>query len=382
MRHVHRQRWSGSDLATVAPGDPLVHVDPYGDGRPRAYLTEVWTSPPVAAPFGATEVVPSWDIATPPGTWVLVELRGEVAGAGRWTRWWDLGHWTAGDDAAAGDIRRTSVPGQADEDVKVSVDALRTRAGRTLSAWQLRLTLLRPADAAAGPTVRWAGAIASALPDEAGPVSEFTLGREVLVDVPLHSQELHRGHHPEYDGGGEAWCSPTSLTMVLEHWGRHVDPALLDWVRPQPHTDPQVDHVARSVYDVAYCGAGNWAFNTAYAGQLGLDAFVTRLRSLAEAELLVAAGIPLVTSVAFGEGALHGADYVTDGHLVVVVGFTAEGHVVVNDPAAPTTEAVRRVYDRAQLERAWLGKPGGTVYVIRDPAVPLPPAPVPEEPSW
>ena len=38
------------------------------------------------------------------------------------------------------------------------------------------------------------------------------------LDVPMLSQETHAGHYPEYDGGGEAWCSPTSVAMVLGFW--------------------------------------------------------------------------------------------------------------------------------------------------------------------
>ena len=56
----------------------------------------------------------------------------------------------------------------------------------------------------------------------------------------------------------------------------------------------------------------------------------------------------------------------------MIVGFTAAGDVVVNDPASRSRSGVRRTYDRAQLEAAWLGGSGGTVYVIHDDAHPLP----------
>ena len=44
----------------------------------------------------------------------------------------------------------------------------------------------------------------------------------------------------------------------------------------------------------------------------------------------------------------------------------ADGDVVVNDPAGATNGEVRRVYDRAQLERIWIAASGGTAYVIRN----------------
>ena len=71
---------------------------------------------------------------------------------------------------------------------------------------------------------------------------------------------------------------------------------------PAGHPAPWVDYAARKTYDAAYEGTGNWPFNTAYAAPLAGDAFVTRLRSLREAETFVAAGIPLVASVSWGAG--------------------------------------------------------------------------------
>ena len=118
----------------------------------------------------------------------------------------------------------------------------------------------------------------------------------------------------------------------------------------------------------------HWAFNTAYAATFGLEAFVTRLGSLREAEAFLAAGIPLAASIAAAAGELDGFLAAgTAGHLVVLAGVTADGHPLVDDPAAHTNEEVRRIYDRAQLERAWLGGSGGIVYVVRPPGVSLPP---------
>ena len=107
---------------------------------------------------------------------------------------------------------------------------------------------------------------------------------------------------------------------------------------------------------------------------------MTRLRNLREAERFIAAGIPLVASVRFGAGELSGAPISsTNGHLLVVVGFTRDGDVVVNDPAASGNSGVRRTYDRGQFEDVWLrrnasgsGGSGGLVYVVNDAAHPLP----------
>src|SRR3981081_2009918 len=93
--------------------------------------------------------------------------------------------------------------------------------------------------------------------------------------------------------------------MSAEWGGGGRNPADLAWV-DSSYADPSVDFAARSTYDAAYHGTGNWPFNTAYAARFGLDAFVTQLRSLAEAEQFVRAGIPLVASIATGPGELDG----------------------------------------------------------------------------
>ena len=143
--------------------------------------------------------------------------------------------------------------------------------------------------------------------------------------------------------------------------------------------DAEVDFAARNVFDYTYDGAGNWPFNTAYAAtRADLRGFVTRLRTLTEAEAFVAAGIPLVVSVSFKKGELTGAGYGTNGHLMVVVGFTPSGDVVCNDPASHLVRdngQVRVVYDREQFENVWVPHSGGIVYVIHPERHRLPHAP-------
>jgi hypothetical protein len=200
------------------------------------------------------------------------------------------------------------------------------------------------------------------------------------LGVPAYSQEIHAGHYPEYDGGGEAWCSPTSTAMILDTWGYGPTAAELAAFPGSGHVDGQVDYAARAVYDWNYQGAGNWPFNTAYAGSRGLNAFVTRLRSLAEAERFIAAGIPLVASI---NGRLPGFFFgKTNGHLLTIVGFTASGDVISNDPAVPTDAEVHKTYGRADFEDVWLGGSAGIVYVIYPDGVDLPDNVSDLPPNW
>ncbi|MFI7429478.1 peptidase C39 family protein [Micromonospora sp. NPDC049836] len=375
---------AGADGLTIgATTGRRDHTDPHS-GVTSGYETASWTSPAVPVGFPVEEIVPSWTGDTPAGGWLRVELRGWV-GKQPGTAWYDLGHWAADESS----LHRSSVPGQADPDARVAVDTL-VVAGTAVTGWQLRVTLFRPAGAADGPVLRTVGAVASASaaaatppttgvgPNPADPAagagSAAAAARGRVLDVPRYAQRLHAGGETRWGGGGDSWCSPTSVSMVLDFWGAGPTPDRYAWVDPPGHR-PVVVHAARHCYDHAYAGAGNWAFNTAYAGRHGVDAFVTRLRGLAEAERFIAAGIPLIVSAAFTREQVPGLDYDTRGHLMVLVGFTAEGDPVLNDPYAPDDDGVRRTVPRAPFETAWQGGSGGIAYVIRPESVPLPPPP-------
>ncbi|MEU7653932.1 peptidase C39 family protein [Micromonospora taraxaci] len=348
------------------PADGAFDSDEGGvDGR------RTWTSPPVPVGFAVAEVVPSWTADTPDGCWIEVELRGWHDDAPA-TGWYQLARWAADDRA----VQRTSVPGQRDGDAAVDTDTLIVN-GATVTGWQARVTVCRPAGSPSGPVLRSFGAVATgpALTgptDAPAPASSAARGR--VLEVPRYSQRLHAGQYPQWGGGGDSWCSPTCTSMVLAYWGLGPTEEHYAWVEP-PGPRPVVVHAARHCYDHAYAGAGNWPFNTAYAGRFGVDAFVTRLRSLAEAEAFVAAGIPLIVSAAFRADEVPGLAYDTRGHLMVLVGFTADGDPVLNDPYAPDDDAVRRTVPRQRFEAVWQRGSGGVAYVLRPPSVPLPPPP-------
>lgn len=334
----------------------------------RVVLTDrhrgTWVSPWESPGFDLTRLIASWSARTPGFSAVRIEVRGRTAE--RTSSWDTLGTWAAGDKY----VKRTTYDAQADDLASVNVDTWVVPDG--VYSYQLRVTLTRPT-VGKYPSVDVVGAMASALPSASTvATSKPGPGRGIVLDVPRYSQMVHDGHYPQYGGGGEAWCSPTSTSMVLGYYDALPSPESYAWVA-NGHVDPWVDHAARMTYDYEYDGTGNWPFNTAYAATRTDTAFVTRLRSLREAELFIAAGIPVVASIAFGAGELDGAPISsTAGHLLVIVGFTESGDVVVNDPAAASRAGVRRTYDRGQFENAWIPKSGGTVYVITDDAHPLP----------
>ncbi|MEU1810465.1 peptidase C39 family protein [Micromonospora aurantiaca (nom. illeg.)] len=361
---------AGPDGLTLdgSPGR-VTHTDPHS-GTTAEYAAGTWTSPVTPVGFAAAELVPSWTADAPAGCWLRVELRGWADGTAT-TGWYELGHWAADDSA----VHRASVPGQEDDRARVAADTLRV-TGATVTGWQARVTLLRRLDAPAGPVLRTVGVVASTDPPDGAEAGGAEAGEAWgrVLDVPRYAQRLHAAGETRWGGGGDSWCSPTCVSMVLGFWDAGPTPDRYAWVAP-PGPRPQVVHAARHCYDHAYGGPGNWPFNTAYAATHGVDAFVTRLRSLAEAERFVAAGIPLIVSAAFTAGQVPGLDYDTRGHLMVLAGFTADGDPVLNDPYAPDDERVRRTVPRAPFESAWQAGSGGIAYVLRPESTPLPPPP-------
>jgi peptidase C39-like protein len=341
-------------------------------------LSGTWTSPPVQPQATFSRLVASWNADTPASGDIRVEVRATTA-AGEISDWYTLAIWAADDHA----VQRTSISGQSDALGHVATDTLYSAAAPFVS-YVLRVTLERASTDDPSPTVRMLGAEVSDFSySPAVPTSAPFSSEPVELSVPPLSQEVHARQYPQWGGGGEAWCSPTSTEMVVEFWGRGPSADELAWIDTS-YADPSVDFAARSSYDAAYRGTGNWPFNAAYAARFGLDTFVTQLRSLTEAERFVRAGIPLVASIATRPGELDGFLFSggTNGHLVVIVGFDAAGNPIVNDPAAWSDSTVRRVYDRAQFERVWQRGSAGTVYVIHPPEVGLPPPPADSTANW
>lgn len=242
----------------------------------------------------------------------------------------------------------SSVAGQRGPAGEVDVDRL--RCGAACDAFRLAV------DGPGASETTALAAVVARLPVSPSPTSP---SEPIEVAVEPLSQLAWAGTHPELDGGGASWCSPTSLAMVLRAHGVAVE----------------VPDVARAVFDPVYGGCGNWSLNVAHAASLGVDAVVTRLTGLDEAASLLRAGLPLVVSIAAAPGALPGFPLAsgTAGHLVVLAGIDAAGDPIVHDPAAAEPGTVRRVYPAARFVDAWVGATGGITYLLRPPSVALPP---------
>lgn len=350
-KHTNTADFAGSTLSGVEIEDHGGAADinlaasglAFGSNKKLYGVKSYWygtlESPVLDAAQPFDTVIPSWNAITPAGTWVQIELRVFRPTDSHWTSYYNLGIWASGTET----IERHSVNGQSDTDGYVSTDTLFLRGAPVYTRYQYRVRLFTT-DLHASPSVRLISVMTSDSYKEADGLNiasdQQAWGSD--INVPMRSQMI-------YKGGGEVWCSPTSTSMVLAYWGYSVP----------------VPAAADATYDYVYDGNGNWPFNTAWAGSYGLEAYVTRMSSMSQIEEWISAGVPVIISYAFSEGELPGAPIAsTNGHIMVVRGFDANGDVITNDPAAASDSAVRIVYDREILERLWLSHSGGTVYLI------------------
>lgn len=311
------------------------------------------TSPEVSTNFNYKDAIASWNASTPPGSWLEVQFRAQYGT--RWSKWYVLGIWAA--DTAT--VARHSVSAQGDPDGFIATDTFVSSAKKaTTNKFQLKVRLFS-ADGISTPSVHNVSTAYSVAAPKSASVSAGNPALwNTLINVPECSQMV-------YPDGGEVWCSPTSTSMVLAYLDQYVGPC-----------EPRVRAAVEGVYDWIYDGHGNWPFNTAYAATQGYEGYVARFTSLEKAEEYVAAGIPVIMSIAWGKGDLTGADIEsTNGHLLVVVGFDAAGNPIVNDPASPNDSSVQKTYLRSEFEPLWLQASGGTVYLIYRPGTAAPALP-------
>lgn len=142
-------------------------------------------------------------------------------------------------------------------------------------------------------------------------------------------------------------CSPTCLAMAMRRLGLEAD--LLE--------------VSRGAYDPGSGIYGGWGQSLYAASRYGVVAAVRTFDSLEEAAALLDAGLPIIASVRYAAGELHGsAVTTTDGHLILVCGFDGD-RVVVNDPIAANLGEVRRSYALDEFATVWL-RDRGAGYVM------------------
>lgn len=319
-----------------------------GAGRQRGFPREgTWTSPEAPAEFPFTELLPSWNVATPDDTGVVFHVRTRDHASKRWTPWLRIGAW--------GRHTRSSRTDQC-EFGRVETDVL--RLNRPADAYQVRATLQSfDLDRGTNPSVRRIAVCYS------GPIDAASVWAKAVHPDPgppaRWARDLNVPFRPQGDNAAPVTgmtCSPTSVSMVLEHLG--ID-------RPTMEN-------ALAIWDDHNDLFGNWSNATQRAAELGTDAWLECFRDWDQVKAHIAAGNPIVASIEFARGTVPDAPIYqeTDGHLIVIRGLEPDGRVIVNDPASRDKgNGVR--YSQAALTHAWFGN-GGVGYVIRRPAKPLP----------
>ena len=366
---------SGSSLVLGTSGlVPFAYTDPHGSEGTGTYDSGTWTSEWRTTTSAFTQAVASWIADTPAGTWVQVEFQARTS-ALRETKWYVLGRW-AYDDAT---FHRTSLSVQGDADGFVAIDTfVAAKKASPYNAYRTRLTLLRRAGkhghAARRPVVRRRVRPVGELLDRCEPDDDDEPrtpgGSAVLAGGPHRRLPAVRQRRaslvqPDVDVDGAG---------VLARHGRDGLPGAADYayvygdlgaaIRTRGSTTP------RATSTTTTTTARATGRSTSRTPDFGLTGAVTQLRSLAEAEEFVRAASRSVISIAFGSGKLDGAPIKsTDGHLMVIAGFEANGDPIVNDPAAhPARMRSCSVYDRAQFERRGRRQPPGSCTSFTRPA--------------
>ena len=149
-------------------------------------------------------------------------------------------------------------------------------------------------------------------------------------------------------------CSPTCVAMVMAQ--REKSSATDDW---NTLRDQMVAHCR----DPATGMYGVWPLALRAAASQGSLGAVELFDDWREPLQVLAAGVPLVTSIRFARGGLSGAPLEqTGGHLVVL--YAADSNYVwANDPAAENADAVPRRYAADEFSRAWLSH-RGAAYIL------------------
>ncbi len=273
-----------------------------------------------------TEMIASWNIQ--PADSAAIKLEIKARGADFESRWYTMAQWSL-DPALS---PRQSMKGQRDAHGNVDTDTLMLgKPGRSIDV-RVTLRTLKEGPPPQLKLLTFSFENGETYTQET-PNQHQAWGK--TIDVPERAQN-------NYPNGG-VLCSATSVSMMLWHYSQQLH-------RPEMNKD--VPEVEANVWDPVYKGAGNWPFNTAYAGSFsGMRSYVARLGGISDLEKWIAAGLPVITSVSFD--LLRGLPLspTESGHLVVLVGFTDSGDPVINDPAFKAK--VRKVYKRADFDKAW-----------------------------
>jgi hypothetical protein len=351
---------AGAMKHVMIAADEPARVTLDAEAQPGFPRDGTWTSPKVTTQFPFTILLPCWNVATPEGTGVVFHVRTRDQQSGRWSPWLRIGGWGRIDDK--GSVGSSDL-GFVDEDT--------LKLSRPADAYQIMARLQSFGfDVNQTPSIRrisvlYTGELdensawARAMTPDPGPVERWAKDLKVPFRTQNDNVEALKGYT----------CSPTSVSMVLQHFG--VD-------RPTMEN-------CLAIWDDHNEMFGNWANAVQRAGEVGMDAWLERFRNWNQVKEKIAQGQPVVASIRWAphefpdSPIFDDADGLLTGHLIVIRGFTPDGNVIVNDPAS-RKHGNGVIYPARGLAHAWFGN-GGVGYVMHPPAKPLPAALVKSAPA-
>ncbi len=283
----------------------------------------------VNAPFPVDEIVASWNLDFPEDTGARMEMR--AVNGGTSTIWYEV-------------ARQGYIPGGVKRDRSDPYGYINWDTLVLYATWpriEYRVTLYTR-DAGVTPTLR----LMSVSYADTGYLIAYSPlpgpGVTTSLPVPWRSQYW-------VPGIGDVICGPTSLTMAEDYYG----------------CDLPTETVADDCYDEYYHAYGNWPFIAQAAAKRGFKAYTFRANGQQPLRDQFAAGNAVIMSMAYGAGELTNSPITsTNGHLVLMVGVTASGDYICNDPAGADSRWDHVVYNATQIAHVWLYHAGGVLIAV------------------
>lgn len=329
--------------AAGTPVDALVHLRPAGQAPscvPHMALTLApgvasgsWQSPAWRAPFPFTVALPSWNGEAPAGSGFRVAMRFQDQ-VGAWTDWLEVGDW--GPVPPRPSLATRSGP------VQVEIDTVKASTSLVAYAWRV--------DLAAGATASAVVRRLSVCLTGTGPMADRYLLEHPVPPAGEGAIELpapFRGQVTPVAALTGRICSPCTVASALGAYGIEVP----------------TEVVAADLYDPLHDLFGVWPRAIMGASQRGLEGYVTRIRDYGTLRAHFLAGHVVGASIRFKPGTLKHPPYPsTNGHLILLRGFTAGGDVITAD-SYRAADGDGKIWDQGDLARAWFAT-GGVAYVF------------------
>lgn len=283
----------------------------------------------ITAPFPVNNVVPSWNLDIPDGTGYRTEVR--AVNGGTSTIWYEV--------ARQGYLPENVKRDQSDKYGDIEWDTLVLNS--TWPQIEYRVTLYT-SQVGVTPTLR----LMSICYADTNSLISYTplpgTGTTASLPVPWRSQYWV----PDI---GPVICGPTSLSMALDYYG----------------CDLPTETVAADCYDDYNHGYGNWPLIAQAGAKRGFKSYTFRANGQQPLRDQFTAGNAVIMSMAYSTGELTNSPISsTSGHLVLMVGVTATGDYICNDPAGADSRWDHVVYNANQIAHVWLYHAGGVLIAV------------------